>query len=186
MSKLWIYTSAFSEDIARASGENVNLCFQCKKCTSGCPMNYTMDYMPHQLIHAIRLGLEESVLNSKTMWMCAACETCTTRCPQDVDIAKIMDTTKIIALRRGITPIKTVPAFYKSAIHSIKLFGRLYELGLIMELKLRTLQFFKDMKLGIRMFFKRKIRLFPSLSISRFLTVRKTFSRVKQKEKLGG
>ncbi len=175
--------TVFSNTIRELSGVNVNLCYQCKKCTSGCPMNYAMDYMPHQLIHAIRLGLEDAVINSKTMWMCAACETCTTRCPQEVDIAKIMDVAKIIAQKRGITPINTIPAFYKSAIHSIKLFGRLYELGLIGELKLRTFQFFKDMGLGMKMFLKGKIGLFPSLSITRILMARKIIKKVKQKEK---
>jgi len=176
--------TAFPNTIREVSGINVNLCYQCKKCTAGCPMNYAMDYMPHQLIHAIRLGLEDLVLNSKTMWLCAACETCTTRCPQEVDIAKIMDTAKMIALRRGIKPpVTTVPAFYKSALHSIKLFGRLYELGLIMELKLRTFQLFKDMGLGMKMFLKGKISLFPSLSITRTLIARKIIKKVRQKEK---
>ncbi len=175
--------TAFSDTIQKLSGVNVNLCFQCKKCTAGCPMNYAMDYMPHQLIHAIRLGLEDIVINSKTMWMCAACETCTTRCPQDVDIAKVMDTAKIIAQQRGIKPIKTIPAFYKSTIHSIKWFGRLYELGLIGEIKLRTFQLFKDMGLGMKMFLKNKINIFPSLSITRTLAARKIIKKVRQKEK---
>ncbi|MFC1525111.1 4Fe-4S dicluster domain-containing protein [Planctomycetota bacterium] len=175
--------TAFSDTIQKLSGVNVNLCFQCKKCTAGCPMNYAMDYRPHQLIHAVRLGLEDIVINSKTMWMCAACETCTTRCPQDVDIAKVMDTVKIIAQQRGIKSIKTVPAFYKSAIHSIKLFGRLYELGLIGELKLRTWQFFKDMGLGTKMFLKGKLSIFPPLSITRTLAARKIIKKVRQKEK---
>jgi len=174
---------AFPTTIRTLSGVNVNLCYQCKKCTAGCPMNYAMDYMPHQLIHAIRLGLDESVLNSKTMWMCSTCETCTTRCPQDVDIAKIMDIVKMIAMRRGIKPVKGVMAFYNSSLHSIKLFGRLYELGMIMELKLRTLQLFKDVGLGMKMFFKGKIGLFPSLSLSRSLTARRIFKRVKAKER---
>jgi len=65
-----------------------------------------MDYKPAQIIHAIRLGLDDLVFNSKTMWLCASCETCTTRCPQEVDVAKVMDAVKIIAARRGIKPAK--------------------------------------------------------------------------------
>ncbi|MBI4946909.1 MAG: 4Fe-4S dicluster domain-containing protein [Bacteroidetes bacterium] len=56
-----------------------------------------MDYSPSQIIHAVRLGMIELVLNSNTIWLCASCETCTARCPQDVDIAKVMDAARIIA-----------------------------------------------------------------------------------------
>jgi heterodisulfide reductase subunit C2 len=175
-------TNSFAETIRKACGVNVNQCYQCKKCTAGCPMNYAMDYMPHQIIHATRLGLEDTVLNSKTMWMCAACQTCNTRCPQDVDIALVMDTAKMIARRRGIKPVKTVLAFNNSALHNIRLFGRLYELGIIMELKLRTFQFFKDMGLGMKMFLKGKIGLFPSMSFKRTFAARKIFANVKAKE----
>ncbi|MBU2572747.1 MAG: 4Fe-4S dicluster domain-containing protein, partial [Elusimicrobia bacterium] len=85
----------FLDDIAKESGQNVNLCFQCKKCTAGCPVADEMDITPTQVIHAIRLGQNDLVLNSKTIWLCASCETCTTRCPQEVDIARVMDACRI-------------------------------------------------------------------------------------------
>jgi len=85
-------------------GENVNLCYQCKKCTAGCPVVHDMDYTPTQIIHAVRLGMKDLVLKSKTIWLCASCETCTTRCPQDIDIAGIMDAARIIAKREKVTP----------------------------------------------------------------------------------
>lgn len=178
-----IPSSNFEKKIRDASGVQVNLCYQCGKCSAGCPINKEMDYLPHQLIHAIRLGKEDLVLNSKTMWLCASCETCTTRCPQEVDIAKVMDTLKIMAVERGIQPdSKEVPAFYKSALNSIRRFGRVYELGMIMEMKLRTLDLFKDMKLGMRMISKGKIKILPDLSSSRSSIASKIFARVKRKE----
>ena len=125
------------------SGQNVNLCYQCRKCAAGCPISYAMDYKPAQLIHAIRLGMDDLVVNSKTMWLCASCETCTTRCPQEVDVAKVMDAVKIVALRKGIKPaIPGVASFYKAALSNIKKCGRMYELGMIIGLKLRTFDFF--------------------------------------------
>src|SRR4030042_6534711 len=93
--------SQLAEAVLHESGQNVNLCYQCMKCAAGCPISYAMDYKPAQLIHAICLGLDDLVLNSKTMWLCASCETCTTRCPQEVDVAKVMGAVKIIAMRRG-------------------------------------------------------------------------------------
>jgi heterodisulfide reductase subunit C len=76
--KLKNYES-FAIDIINVSGEKINNCYQCKKCTAGCPITFAMDILPHQIIKYIQLGLEEKVLTSKTIWLCAACETCGTR-----------------------------------------------------------------------------------------------------------
>jgi heterodisulfide reductase subunit C len=172
------------KEINKEIAGNVNVCYQCRKCSAGCPMSYAMDYTPAQLIHAIRLGQTELVLNSKTMWMCSSCQTCTTRCPQDVDIARVMDACKILAVREGIKPpVSRVHKFNKAAMLNIKLFGRMYELGLIGDLKMRTFEFFKDMGLGIKMFTKGKLSLFPGISPARSSTTWKIFSKVSKKEK---
>jgi heterodisulfide reductase subunit C len=143
-----------------------------------------MDIAPAQLIHAVRLGLDQLVLNSRTMWLCSACETCTTRCPQDVDIAKVMDAAKIIAIRRGIEPaVGSVRSFHKAALASIRHFGRIWEAGLIMSLKMRTGAYTKDMELGRQMLRKGKLKLFPTFTGSR--RAARIFSRVKKAEKPG-
>ncbi len=173
--------SELAEAVFSESGQNVNLCFQCGKCTAGCPVSYAMDYTPLQIIHAVRLGLDDLVFGSKTMWLCASCETCTTRCPQEVDVAKVMDAVKIIALRRGVRPaIPRVAAFYKAALGNIRNFGRMFELGMIMGLKLRTFDFFKDAGLGVKMLRKGKLRIIPSFAGAR--TTRRIFRRVKKLE----
>jgi heterodisulfide reductase subunit C len=173
--------SQLAEAVLSESGQNVNLCYQCRKCAAGCPVSYAMDYKPAQLIHAIRLGMDDLVLNSKTMWLCASCETCTTRCPQEVDVAKVMDAVKIVALRKGIKPaIPQVASFYKAALANIKKCGRMYELGMIIGLKLRTFDFFKDMELGAKMFKKGKMKIIPSLTGAR--RTWKIFGRVKDIE----
>jgi len=178
--------SAESERLAKTvfheTGENVNLCYQCGKCAAGCPLSYAMDYTPTQVIHAIRLGMDDLVLNSKTAWLCAACEICTTRCPQEVDIAKVMDTVKIAALRRGLKPpVPHVASFYKATLSNIKMFGRMYEIGMIAVLKLMTGQWGKDVGLGMQMLRKGKLKLLPSFKGSR--ATKKIFSRVKKLEK---
>lgn len=168
------------------TGVNINLCYQCQKCSAGCPMNYTMDYTPAQLIHAIRLGMTDLVLNSKTMWLCASCQTCTTRCPQEVDIARIMDACKIMAVKKHIRPsVSSVYKFNKAGLRNIKWLGRLYELGLIADLKMQTFEFFKDMGLGIKMFRKGKLKILPSISPARAFSSWKIFSRVKKTEDRG-
>ena len=177
--------SQLAEAVLSESGQNVNLCYQCMKCAAGCPISYEMDYKPAQLIHAIRLGMDDLVLNSKTMWLCASCETCTTRCPQEVDVAKVMDAVKITALRRGIRPaIPQIASFYRAALANIKKCGRMYELGMIVGLKMRTFEFFKDAGLGMKMFKKGKLKMIPSLTGA--LRTWSIFSRVKSIEKKNG
>ena len=157
--------SGFVLALSKESNQDVNACFQCRKCAVGCPIAFAMDLTPTQIIHAVRLGLENAVLNSKTIWLCASCHTCTTRCPQDVDIARVMDAARILAIRRGVQPsIKSVRRFYYTAVKNIERFGRLYELGLIMALKLKSREFTKDMKLGMGMFKKGKIKVIPSFN----------------------
>jgi len=174
--------SQLAEAVLSESGQNVNLCYQCMKCAAGCPISYEMDYKPAQLIHAIRLGMDDLVLNSKTTWLCASCEMCTTRCPQEVDVAKVMDAVKITALRRGIKPaIPQVASFYRAALANIKKCGRMYELGMIVGLKMRTFEFFKDAGLGMKMFKKGKLKMVPSLTGA--LRTWSIFSRVKRIEK---
>ncbi len=96
--------SQSAKAVFNENGQNVNLCYQCRKCAAGCPVSYAMDHTPAQLIHYTRLGMDDIVLNSKTMWLCASCERCTIRRPQDVDVAKVMDAAKITALHQGIKP----------------------------------------------------------------------------------
>ncbi len=69
---------AFRHEIEALSGQNVNLCFQCSKCSAGCPLAGMMDLKPAQVMHSIRLGREDSVLHSTAIWLCLGCEACAT------------------------------------------------------------------------------------------------------------
>jgi heterodisulfide reductase subunit C len=156
-----------SQDLAREirdrCGEDVNNCFQCRKCGAGCPMAFAMDHSPSRLMHAARLGLDDLVLSSRTIWLCSSCLTCSTRCPQGLDVARVMDAAKIIAVRRGRRPPEPgVAAFNKSMLRSCLRHGRVFELGMIAGLKLRTGEPFKDMGLGMQMLRKGKLKLWPS------------------------
>ena len=157
--------SQFGDLLKEASGVDFNVCYQCRKCASGCPIAYTMDYTPVQLLHAARLGLKELVLGSATIWLCACCETCVTRCPQDVDIVKVMDSLRAMALRAGVKPrVPEVAYFYRFSLQNIRFVGRLYEVGLIAQLKLATRQFSKDWRMGFEMLKKGKLKLLPDFA----------------------
>jgi heterodisulfide reductase subunit C len=99
------------------------------------------------------------------IWYCASCVTCTTRCPHEVDIARVMEAARAIARRERVpAALPRVGIFYGAALVTLGFFGRLYELGLIMLLKLFTRDLTKDMKLGMRMLAKGKLKIVPPLS----------------------
>jgi heterodisulfide reductase subunit B len=166
--------TALAEEIRERSGENVFLCYQCKKCTAGCPVAAYFDLTPHQVLRACQFGQTELLLNSRTISICAACETCSTRCPQGIDIARIMDELEIMAAEQGIkSRAPTVPMFYKSANRGINWFGRMWELGLMAELYVREFfareldlrQLFKyGLPMAIRMFRSGKLKILPSIA----------------------
>jgi heterodisulfide reductase subunit B len=124
-----------------------------------------MDLAPNQVVRAIQLGQLDMVFDSKTLWLCASCQTCVTRCPHNVDLPKIMDTLREAALTQGRKPqLPAVADFYKVASRDINLLGRLYEVGMMAELNLRSGKPLKDMDLAWEMFRHGKLKILPSIS----------------------
>ena len=83
------------------SGIDVRACYQCGKCTAGCPLSASMDLMPNQVLRLLQLGEHEQVLQSSTIWQCASCLTCASRCPKEVDPARVMEALRTVLLRQG-------------------------------------------------------------------------------------
>ena len=168
--------------VSAVGGVDVSYCYQCGKCATGCPVAYEMDLVPSQLMHAIQLGLKDVVYTSKTMWLCAACLTCTTRCPQEIDIAEALNTIKILMYRERQEPqIPDVLKFSESFVQNLNWFGRLYELGMVAMLKLKTGKFTEDMAMGMKMLKKDKFHLLPRFEGGR--AVNRIIKRVKKQEK---
>ena len=92
----------FLEQIETDGPYQAGACYQCRKCTNGCPVTFAMDLYPDEVIRLVIIGQAQTVLNCDTIWVCAACETCTTRCPNDVKIAELMDCLKEMAVNKGI------------------------------------------------------------------------------------
>ncbi len=146
----------------------VSSCFQCRKCSGGCPLTFTMDLLPHHVIRLALLGQEERVFASRTIWVCSGCQTCTTRCPNGIDIAGAMDWLKEEAAKRGHSlPEEDVAAFHRYFLESIQAGGgRLPETRL-----LRRYTFYKlrrqpslaelkqDLNLGWKLWKRGRVRL---------------------------
>ncbi len=158
-----VIRSPLRETVEKDCGEKVSHCYQCGKCSAGCPISFEMDYLPNQIMRMVQLGMEKQVLSSRTIWLCASCLTCTVRCPREIDIAEIMDYLRRRAYKKQIIPHgeAEIPLFNKIFLRNIELFGRLYEMGLIGMFNLLSGEFFKDISLAPKMFLKGKINIFP-------------------------
>ena len=173
--------SELSDLIKEVQGVDINLCYQCNKCTSGCPFSDLMDYTPAQLLHLLSLGLKDEAINSNSYWFCVSCGACAARCPNEINLMKVMDALASMALREGIRPkCPDIAAFWKVGLSNIRTFGVMYELGIMAILKLKVGNLFQDLGMGLKMFLQGKFDLLPKFRNSK--SMRRIFKRVKEIE----
>lgn len=117
--------NAFVEKIERLSGQDLLACYQCGKCSAGCPMAKYMDILPSQMIRFAQLGLRDELLASNAIWMCVSCLTCNTRCPKGVKIAEVIEAIRQVNLRtrQDHLDIRDVPMATRASIPPIALIG---------------------------------------------------------------
>lgn len=148
--------------IEKESQQPVSRCYQCKKCSAGCPVGTVADLSTSALIRMVQLGDAEKILNSNRLWLCLSCKTCQARCPNGIDTSAVIDVLKAMVLKEGRLPgEKRIPAFYRSFMDSVKMTGRLYDLGMIGLYKIRTGTYTEDMGLGIEMLKRGKLKFLP-------------------------
>ncbi len=107
--------------IEEISGENVFACYQCGKCSAGCPMVAEMDLLPNQIIRFLQIGAGEAVLEKRTIWLCASCFTCAARCPKGVNLAKLMEGVRATILRQSNSDQVAPPEMVKKPLPQIAL-----------------------------------------------------------------
>jgi|YelNatPaOPRAMG01_1025707.scaffolds.fasta_scaffold216711_1 heterodisulfide reductase subunit C len=153
---------SLAQAILRRLQVDVRACYQCGRCTAGCPVAYAMDAGPHQILRGIQLELHDWVLSRNTYWICASCVTCTTRCPCEVDVARVMDGLRELALQEGIRPSEqTVKVFHQVFLEWVRLTGRMYEAGLVGLYNLRSREFLASADLVLPMLTHNKVPLLP-------------------------
>lgn len=124
--------------VRKQTGENAMHCYQCGKCTAGCPVAYEMDMGPRQVMRAVQLGLKEQVLSSNTIWVCLQCHVCSARCPMNIDVARVMESLRLLAiLEERPEAEKDVAVFNRVFLDIVKRHGRLqeFELGVLYNLR---------------------------------------------------
>ncbi|MBN2239163.1 MAG: 4Fe-4S dicluster domain-containing protein [Dehalococcoidales bacterium] len=185
--KIPLRNNEFSKKIT-SEVKYLNRCYQCSMCSDGCPVAYVMDYYPNQLIHMVKLGLKEQVLNSQTIWLCASCETCATRCPNEIDIVGLMDTLRSESRKEGVnSSVSNILKFHEAFVGQIRMKGRIDEAFLMASYELKTREFMSVPKIkelygmAMGMLKKGKIKI-PTLKRYSSKGISRIFNRIRSRE----
>lgn len=161
------YLNIIREELLNVIEPNIYYCYQCGKCTAGCPLSDIYDYQPNEIIRLIQLNQIDKIINSNSVYLCVSCEICSSRCPQEVNIAAVMNHLRIKSWQYKVFKLKETSNFYKIFLRIIEKFGRSFELLLILTLNLLNKRFFNDLDLVPGILLRRKIRLIPEFTRKR-------------------
>jgi len=161
-----------AERVLDRTGVDVRECYQCGKCTAGCPMAPFMDLTPSQVMRLVQIGDEQAVetlLTSTALWSCVGCLTCTQRCPKDLDPAAVMDALREIAYEEGRVPDeqRKVLRFHQAFLQTVRHAGRMSEMPLTALYKTLSRDFFSDVTLAPAMLLRGKLPLVPPVIAGR-------------------
>jgi len=85
---------------------SMSYCFACTTCSSACPVVRNFDnppqalgMVPHQIIHAAMLGLDDLIFPSEMLWACLGCYQCQEACPQGVKVTDVFYELKNMAIK---------------------------------------------------------------------------------------
>ncbi len=77
-------------------GEDLLKCYQCGTCVADCPAGIAEEPLSaKRLIHIVKLGLSDVLIDDETPWMCVTCTACEERCPRGARPFEI-----VLAIRR--------------------------------------------------------------------------------------
>lgn len=151
-------------EVRRRSGQQVELCYHCHKCTAGCPVVGAMDHGADRILQMVALGMDDPVLRSRDIWLCSGCYTCATRCPNDIDISAVMDALRQIAVARGLPAgERDALLFHRLFLGVLTRFGRSHEAFMLGLFKvLSRVPIYKDVLAGVGLFVRGKVPLLPT------------------------
>ena len=148
--------------IRKKADVNLNACFQCKKCSIGCPVADQTESPPAEIIRRLQLGAGDELLQTDLIWTCLSCETCFARCPNQINFPAVIDALKAIALEKGVaSPKGNAPLFNRLFLKTVKSYGRAYDLQTIAMYKLGTGNLKQDMDKFPTMLKKGKMAILP-------------------------
>ncbi|MCD6458103.1 MAG: 4Fe-4S dicluster domain-containing protein [Thermoproteales archaeon] len=132
-----------SQVIKRFIGlQDPNVCFQCRRCSSGCPVAFLeKNYRPHRIVAFVNLDRIDELLKSEVIWECTRCYKCVEYCPQ-----KVAPSDVVLALQALAAEKIGLPAEYKDMIMRIAKTGFSFE---VMQVTDRELEFYDRESLGL-------------------------------------
>ncbi|MFA4986055.1 MAG: 4Fe-4S dicluster domain-containing protein [Candidatus Brocadiia bacterium] len=183
--------NGFRSEVNLLAETSVQDCYQCGKCTAGCPMAASHDRPIHQLMRLVQLNTERArveALSCRAVWTCLSCEVCTSRCPKNCNPAGVVDALRELSLRSGVANPgeENIQRFHEFFLNSIKSNGRVYELGLMMKYKFDAGFHFKmntavqDATLSLPMFSRGKLNITPD-KFENIEEVRRIFDSVEKR-----
>ena len=174
--------SEFRRRVEELSGQNLGDCYQCGKCSGGCPVVSDIELSPNRIIRMVQLGLEDDVLASESVWCCTACGTCNGRCPMGIDIVGVLDALRSLSFRsdkrRGVPAVLT---FYRAFLDCIRQYGRLSEIGLMGSYNINSGRLLTNMVKAPWFFMKGKISITPH-KVRRTDRLQRVFQRIEEME----
>jgi Fe-S oxidoreductase len=118
-----------------------------------------MDLKPAQVMHSIRLGRVDSVLNSQAIWLCVECEACSARCPQQVEPAAAMAAARVLALQKGVKPsVKVIDIYYRGFVDNMRLNGKIHDASVAGITQLLTGQLMADLPLALKLLVRGRVK----------------------------
>ena len=162
------HVAQLASKIATETNIIVAKCYQCGKCSAGCPLATDMDVTSSAILRLLQYNTEATdteVLRSNAIWLCLSCDMCYSRCPNQIDIPGVMDLLRQESVRQGCTnaAARNIVRFHRSFLDVVQQTGRSFEMGMVLDYKWRSKRWFDDLALAPRMFLKGKLRLLPEV-----------------------
>jgi len=102
------------------SGMHNEVCDQCGKCSSACPVSKEIPgFNPRQLVAKLSLGKLDELLKDEAIWTCTTCLKCRERCPEEISPYDIIMVLRNLAYRAGYN----YPVGYDDFIKSVQATG---------------------------------------------------------------
>ena len=166
--------------VEKMSGVSLDACYQCRKCSAGCPVAGPAKSAPSEIIRRLHLGAGDELLENGLVWMCLSCETCYGRCPMEINFAAVIDALRSLSLEKGAkVPEGNMPLFNRMFLANVRIFGRSYDLSMIAGYKLGSGSLLDDTGKFPTMLKKGKMAVLPPSGADK-KAVRRIFDRAKQ------
>ncbi len=174
--------ASLREELKSMTGVDVTYCYQCRKCTTGCPASFLMRVKMSELVRMIQLDMRDEALSADTFWYCVSCETCATRCPQDLNLTRLMDGLREIFIKEGRRPtVPEISLFFDYFMKSILKRGRVFELEAVAKYNLANIDPFKDIDLFPVLLTRRKISFLPPPRVKTVSLLKKIYKETEEK-----